>query len=397
MAVLGIFSVKVFHFDSGRYYTNGGFGDYLNAMCQAFDRVILLCRLRMAAPTEGFYAVEHSNLEIVAVPALPTELGAIAVQPLVYLRGLKVARRSDVIHARMPDWTGVTGSVVARVSGKPCFHQIIGDTAGLARTIPLTKACGMGAGLRAALLLYDWCERRVSRGQVVFAQGQTAFEKHVRAGRRYLTLSTAHHLDDVGRVTPRCSQGRIRILTVGRLQSVKNQQLLINALARLRREGAPWELRILGEGPRRAELERLAIDLGVAEHVALPGEVPHGPSLWEEYDRADIFALPSVSEGTPKVVLEAMARGCPVVASAVGGIPTAVSHEERGLLFESGNCDMLVFALERMASDVELRTRCQRAAWEFSKLHTVEQSAHFMLDQVVQHWPHLLPLRAPSD
>lgn len=125
----------------------------------------------------------------------------------------------------------------------------------------------------------------------------------------------------------------------------------------------------------------------------MPGNLLHGDELWAAYDQADLFALPSVSEGTPKVLLEAMARGCPVVASRVGGIPTAVEHEQRGLLFESGDVDGLAAALTRLAQDRSLRERCQREAWAFSRLHTLEESTSVMLERVLEKWPHLAPLR----
>lgn len=393
MAVLGIFSVKIFYKHNDTYFTNGGFGDYLEQMCVSFDRVILCCKVTKRIPPPGFYPVDHSNLKIVPVPLLVTELGAIALQPVVFVRGIAVVREADVIHARMPDWTGITGSVLARLFGKPCFHQIIGDTAGLARSIPLSKGFGLGAGLRAALLLYDWCERQVSVGRMVFAQGQVAYDKHRRASERFLVLSSAHRAGDMGAVTPRCEGDRLRLLSVGRLQSVKNHQLLIRAIARLREVDPRWELCILGEGPKRPELEALIADLDLGAHVTLPGNLSHGAELWDAYDKADVFALVSVSEGTPKVLLEAMARGCPVVATRVGGIPTAVAHEDRGLLFESGDLDGLVQALTRMAGDKALRERCQNEAWTFSRLNTIEASTRFMIGKVTDRWPHLSPLR----
>ncbi|QDX27464.1 glycosyltransferase [Sphingomonas suaedae] len=394
MATLGIFTVKLFHRHEGRYYTNGGFGDYLAGMCRVFDRVVMLCKVRETPPPSGFYRVDHPNLTIVTIPGWPTELGAMAVQPLAYMRGVRAMADVDVIHARMPDWTGVTGALVARRLGKPCFHQIVGDTGALARTIPLTKGFGLGAGLRLALGLYDWCERRVSRGQMVFAQGKAAYEKHHQAAERHLVLSTAHSLKDMGQVTPRCAGDRLRILAVGRLQAVKNQQLLIRALARLRAQDPRWELCILGEGPKRAELEALADELGVRAHVHMPGGVSHGPDLWRAYDEADIFAHPSVSEGTPKVVLEAMARGCPVVASDVGGIPSAVEDGVRGILVPPEDLDRLVAALAHMAADAAFRADCQNAAWAFAKHHTIEESDRYLADQVVRRWPTLSPLRS---
>lgn len=398
MTTLGIFTVKVFHrSDSGRWYTNGGYGLYLDQMSQNFDRVTMLCKLRKSPPPKGFYEVDHPNLEIVTVPAWPTEVGAIAAQPWVFFRGLAMSRRCDVVHARMPDWTGVTGALASRLNGVPCFYQIIGDTAGLARTIPLGKAWGLGAGLRLALLFYDWCERMIARRQLVFAQGILAYHKHHRASKRHLVLSSAHHDADIGVVRPKCAGDSIRLLAVGRLQSVKNHELLIRVLPRIRDHIPQCEVRILGEGPKRAELEDLVRKLRLEKAVELPGSVAHGDALWDQYDQADIFVMPSTSEGTPKVVLEAMARGCPVVASDVGGIPSAVAHEERGLLFNSNDDDDLVANILRIIEDQRLRDRCQHEAWTFAQQHTLEQSTAYMLKQVTKTWPHLAPLKMSED
>lgn len=393
MAVLGIFSVKIFVRHDGQYFTNGGFGDYLEKMCDAFDRVILCCKVRSGPPPEGFYLVDHANLRLVEIPLLTTELGAILLQPLVFAKGLGFIGEVDVVHARMPDWFGITGAVVARIGRRPCFHQIIADWHTQAQLVPWRKRFGLGLGLKAALYIYDCLERRVSHGQLVFAQGQVAYDKHREHADAELVLSSAHHDSDIGHFAQRCSGAEISGLAVGRLDSVKNHALLIRAIHRLRQQNPRWRLTIIGEGGKRAELEALIAELGIGDAVQLLGSVRHGDELWAHYDRADMFVLPSVSEGTPKVVLEAMARGCPVVASRVSGVPTAVAHEERGLLFESGDLDGLVAMMARMADDGALRERCQQQASAFAKLHTLEETTAFMLGKVVQRWPHLAPLR----
>lgn len=394
MTTLGIFTVKVFYNYDGSFYTNGGFGKYLDEMCRSFDRVVLCCRMLGRRPPEGFYKVDHINLDYVPVPALRTELGAIVLQPLIFGRGIGIVMRSDIIHARMPDWTGVTGAFVARMFGKPCAYQIVDDWAGLARTIPWRRKFGLGIILRGALKFYDILERMVSTEQLVFAQGIAAFEKHRNGSpNAHLVLSTSHSLSDIGAVTPRCEGDELVILNVGRLNAVKNQALLIRALERLVRLGFLWKLKIIGRGEHQDQLMKLASECKVRDRVEFIGHVTHGDELWSHYDAADVFALTSVSEGTPKVVLEAMARGCPVVASRVSGVPTAVEHEQRGLLFESGDVDGLVAALMRMAQDRSLRERCQREAWAFSKLHTLEESTRFMLERVLEKWPQLAPLR----
>lgn len=395
MARLGIFTVKVFYQNGGEFYTNGGYGLYLEQMCQSFDSVVMLCKLRKGVPPAGFYRVDHQNLEIVTVPALPSELGAIVVQPLVFFKGLSMMKKCDVVHARMPDWNGITGACVSRLSGVPCFHQIIDDWYGNAMSIPLKKSFGLGAGLRIALLIYDWLERLVSRGQLVFAQGQLSYDKHANACERHLVLSSAHRDEEISTVRDKCVGEQVKLLAVGRLQDVKNHEMLIRAMPEIRAFDPRCELTILGEGKKRDQLQSLAEQLGLSDVVSMPGNLPHD-KLWSEYDAADLFILPSRSEGTPKVVLEAMARGCPVIASSVGGVPSAVKHMQSGLLFESNQQDQMTEMIQLMLKDELLRRHCQIKALEFSKFHTLEASTRFMLDRVTDRWPHLSPLRGSN-
>lgn len=397
MARLGIFSVKIFFKSGDNYFTNGGFGLYLSEMCREFEHVDICCKVINRKPPKGFYLVPHENLRFHAVPSLKTEFGALIVQPLVAWRAVRLMPAVDIVHARMPDWTGLTGALIARLSNKPCFHQIIADWRGLADTIPWQRKFGLGIILKPALRLYDWLERRLSRNQLVFAQGVVAYQKHLPNTDAHLVLSSAHRDSDVIEPAPRFDTSRRTILNVGRLDAVKNQKLLIRALARLRSTDKRWELRIIGSGEHQAALERLAETLDVSDHVIFIGHVAHGPDLWSHYDSADIFALTSVSEGTPKVILEAMARGCPVVASRVSGVPTAVEHERRGLLFESEDLDGLVSSIERMATDDNLRRTCQQNGWHFAKDNSLENSTRFVLDRVAERWPHLRSLRRHHD
>ncbi|MBI3675786.1 MAG: glycosyltransferase [Proteobacteria bacterium] len=387
MTTLGIFTVKVFYLHDGRYFTYGGFGDYLAEIRKYFDKVVLVAHVRRSAPPPGCYAVPGGNLEIVPLPVVSSELGALVTIPIVFWRSLGAISKMDVVHARLPDYTGIVGAVVARMYGVACFHQIIDDWQVLARTIPLTSKFGLGALLRAHLLVYDWFERRVCRGQMVFAQGDSCYAKHGKSSDCELVLSSAHHVGDVVAPRPRFERAPYTILNVGRLNSVKNQALLLQALARLNENADDWRLVVVGSGPQEAELRLMAKKLNLEQWVTFAGQLAHGVELWKPYDAADVFVLSSVSEGTPKVLLEAMARGTPVVASAVSGVPTAVKHEKRGLLFASGDVDGLVSALGRMRDDTRLRTGCQLRAVEFAREQTVEAATRRMLDKVFVRWP----------
>jgi glycosyltransferase involved in cell wall biosynthesis len=396
MTTLGIFTVKTFYQHDGAYYTYGGFGGYLAEMRKYFSKVVLVAHVEKSSPPPGCYRVTTKNLEFIALPAVKSELGVLLTLPVVFWRSFRAVRKMDIVHARMPDYTGIAGALAAGARGVPRFHQIIDDWQVLARTIPVWKAFGLGALLRLHLLVYDWLERCVSRGQMVFAQGESCYAKHAPSSDCELVLSSAHHIDDVVAPPQKFERAPYTMLNVGRLNGVKNQALLLKALTRLNLGGEAWHAVLVGTGPHEGALRAQVRDNNLGHRVMFAGQLPHGPELWRQYDSADVFVLSSVSEGTPKVLLEAMARGTPVVASAVSGVPSAVVDEQRGLLFASNDVDGLVSALRRMRDDGKLRAKCQSQGNDFARTQTVEVSIEHMVGKVFARWPHLAPAKVAA-
>ena len=112
------------------------------------------------------------------------------------------------------------------------------------------------------------------------------------------------------------------ICHVGTLaQLYKAPDVLIEAVSNCISEGIQLELIMVGEGQYRSQLESQARNLGIWEHVRFLGKVPVGKAVFEQLDRADMFILPSRTEGLPRSVIEAMARGLPCITSNVGGLP----------------------------------------------------------------------------
>lgn len=150
------------------------------------------------------------------------------------------------------------------------------------------------------------------------------------------------------------------IVACGRLTEVKGFDDLIRAFAtvRLRR---PLRLVILGDGPERAALERLAAALGVAKDVELRGFVSN-PYAW--FGRARSFVLSSRSEGLANVLVEAMISGAPIVSSRCAGAAEVIEDGHTGLLYEPGDVAGLVRALERLLDDPAGAARRARAARE---------------------------------
>jgi glycosyltransferase involved in cell wall biosynthesis len=147
------------------------------------------------------------------------------------------------------------------------------------------------------------------------------------------------------------------LLSVGRLSQEKGHADLLRALAQMRAaQGAAFQSRlvIVGDGPERNSLQGLCSKLTLDEVVRFAG---FQADVRPYYGIADVFVLPSHSEGSPNVVLEAMAAGVPMVAAAVGGLPEVLSDEVNALLVPKQNVSALANAITRLLSDERLRQR----------------------------------------
>jgi glycosyltransferase involved in cell wall biosynthesis len=145
--------------------------------------------------------------------------------------------------------------------------------------------------------------------------------------------------------------GRFVVLCVCRLYRRKRVDVLLRAAAQLKPRMPRLEVRIAGEGPERARLERLARSLSLGETVRWLGTLDQ-KSLAREYSRCDIFCLPSVQEGFGIVFLEAMAAARPIVAARAAAIPEVVPH---ALLVEPESDQALAAGIELLYRQPELR------------------------------------------
>jgi glycosyltransferase involved in cell wall biosynthesis len=143
--------------------------------------------------------------------------------------------------------------------------------------------------------------------------------------------------------------------TVARLAPVKNHAMVLRALARLD-EGI--HLVLIGEGPSRGALEELARELRIGQRVHFTGQLVEPHNLHQFFD---VSVLCSRSEGFPNVVIEALAVGCPAVATPVGGVPEVITDRESGLLVPVDEAEALAASLQELRSDATLRQRLSEA------------------------------------
>ncbi|QQS42009.1 MAG: glycosyltransferase [Acidobacteriota bacterium] len=160
----------------------------------------------------------------------------------------------------------------------------------------------------------------------------------------------------------------ISISFVGRLAAQKRPEVFIELANRMNAKLPAMDLkfRIVGDGPLRGKLEAHCADLGLSEEkVRFEGE---RPNISEVYSSSDILVLPSSHEGTPNVLLEAMAFGVPVVATSVGGVPELLS-DGNGVLVDADDFEQLAAATEELIVDPGLRMRIGIAGRDHVRKH----------------------------
>jgi glycosyltransferase involved in cell wall biosynthesis len=151
------------------------------------------------------------------------------------------------------------------------------------------------------------------------------------------------------------------VAAAGRLSREKGHLDLIAALGLLRRLHPEMSIKlvIVGDGPERGRIDEAARAQGLGDRVVFTGQVA---DVRPYYAAADLLALPSHSEGSPNVLLEAMAASLPVVATSVGGVPEIVAHNESALLVEPRDATGMAEAIAAILTDAQLGRRLAAAA-----------------------------------
>jgi len=175
---------------------------------------------------------------------------------------------------------------------------------------------------------------------------------------------------------------RVKLLYVGRLGHEKGLQYLIAAIPNLVSQGWKVELDIVGDGEEKEQLMLLVQKLQLQSCIKFRGVISHGDDLNKVFLRCDVFVLPSMSEGIPKVILEAMAKGLPVIATHVGGIPDIIKDRENGILIPPKSSEAIAQAVVSLVEDEALRKRIVENAYAFVREHTIDKQAQKLAELI---------------
>lgn len=270
---------------------------------------------------------------------------AVGVQFAWLVRG-----RDDHIHAHFAFKAATAALVAARLNGTTFSFTAHGS----ATVMPAKRSC-LRSKVRGAAFVVPVSEYnlRVLRQLCPDTPAD-----------RFVVNRTGILLDQFPlRQGGRTGAGPLRIICVASLYPVKNHGSLLRACGLLARRDIPFRLDLVGSDPdgRMADLRRLAEAEGIAERVEFHGSVDHGRIAGLLGD-ADVCVLTSISEGIPVSLMEAMARGVPVVGPHVTGVPELVRDGETGLLADPDRPEDFAEAFARLVRDPDLGVRLAVAA-----------------------------------
>jgi glycosyltransferase involved in cell wall biosynthesis len=272
-----------------------------------------------------------------------------------------VIASADLVWIKVPASNALLAGWLAWRAGVPRFGYVAGSALAVAR--------GRRLGLPAQVvgLLYDVAGRLAGgRQRIVVGRGI------VDGGGIVTSLVEPHEIREVGDAPWPAIPWRLRLAWAGRLANGKGLEVLIDALALLvadEEEGHRVELVVLGDGPARASVEARAQRLGIGDRIHWLGYVADRTTYMEALASCDLFVFPSPAEGFPKVILDAMAAGLPVVASGAGSLAELANHGIVGRIVFERPAEVAA-AVRTLAASPGDGDRLRHAGHAFAADHT---------------------------
>jgi glycosyltransferase involved in cell wall biosynthesis len=369
--------------DGSLWEAEGSFARYVDSLAPYFDEVVLSVPV-FDRPQAAGSRVRAANVRLSPLPYFPGPRQFYPMLPRLYRRLKQWVDECDVIHLRVPTPAAIFAFRAAMAKGKPVFLLVVGDYEALLPHLPYrgVKKLLFGAYVR----FEEWALRQMTSRVLTFTNGAALRRKHEQDGGRIVeTKTTTLSRDDIGTRSDVRQSGQRRALTVSRIDPRKGLRALPAAIAELAADGIDISLDIVGPtigligDDERDAIRREADRHGVGDRVRLLGPVPLD-QLMTKYRDYDFFILPTQpGEGIPRVLLEAMANGLPVVTTGVSGISSLITNDVNGLLIADASSGAVAGAVKRLAQEDELRRRLIQGGYATARALTLEQQADDMM------------------
>ncbi|HEX9639344.1 MAG TPA: glycosyltransferase [Acidobacteriota bacterium] len=351
----------------------------MQAIAELFDATTLILALRTSTAPPGLAALTGPNLVVQAVREPGGRGWVRKMALLIRLPRLlpsiwSAMRRADAVHTPVPGDLGFLALVAALVLRKRLF----------------VRHCGTW-GHRETLAdrLLMWLLPRIAGARtIVMATGGGPAPPSGPSGKIQWIFSTTLRADDFERLPQRPAWRRgqaLRLVSATRLDAAKNVEASLRALPLIRARYPLASLEIAGAGPARLALEALAAELKVEREVTFLGNLSHREVL-QLLQRGHIFLFPTrVAEGFPKAVLEALACGLAVVATAVSVVPHLIGNQ-RGIVLERPDGAAVAEAVLELIRDEERLAAMGRSGRALALEFSLERWQQKIAERLTASW-----------
>jgi glycosyltransferase involved in cell wall biosynthesis len=359
---LGIATTCQHIFHEGEWWTYEPFVLEMNVWHELFDEFVVVAPLDQGPPPK-FWAPYKNSGGIKVIPyrrdqgsGMNQEATRLSEIPRMLYALTKAALSSDAFHLRSPSSISLLASLVLPLLQQKLCAKFAGQWTGYPgepRSVRWQRAILKSKWWRGLVTVYgEWPDQPTH--VIPF------FTSVLNARQSARAVAAAKK-----RAAAELSNRNLRLLFVGRLSKSKNVHAIIAAISQLKAEGMTIECDIVGDGPEREAMEKQVAESQLQAQVSFAGGVDFDGVL-DFYERADVLALISETEGWPKAIAEAMAFGLVCVGSDRGLVPWMLGiglPEIRGLVIQPGDASALAAALRQIAAEpAEYFQLGQRAA-----------------------------------
>ncbi len=365
---------------SSGYATDGGFPFQMSFLSEIFDETAIMVPCSHPANRPGSIAISGDRLRIVPLN-MPRGAGLTRKLGLLYwlFRNIgpliREINRADAVHTPIPGDVGTIGMLMAFLFRKPLF----------------VRYCGNWEAQRTtAEHFWKWFMEKFAGGKnVMLATGGSDRAPSARNSTIRWIFSTSLTRAEIESSCKRRSELPLhpRLITICRIEKGKGVEVVLESLHLLLENFPGLTLDIVGSGSALNDLQLLARDLGLGDHVIFHGQVDHRKVI-DLLKEADLFCFPTSSEGFPKVVIEALACGLPVITTRVSVLPKLI-ETGCGILLDEATPVSMANSVRKCLEDADLYRKMSDQAISTAQQYSLENWRDTIKEMLETSWGRL--------
>jgi glycosyltransferase involved in cell wall biosynthesis len=366
----------------GKLSTHFSSGRVIDELARHFKKFYLSVALYANGATSD-YVLQAENIELFPQPGWQKAVEGLR-HPVGVLKSVKrLVDLSDVVFIRgfLPYIPLVY--LYAAIKNKPLVHWVVTNPSALIQAARRNnKVTDRFSYIYS--MIDSFCLRFFQRmfNHIYIAANGCELYRKFRNPRTFMVVSSTIRENEFFWREDTCQGENIRVLFASFIRPEKGLTFLIEALAKLK-TSRNVVLAVVGDTQSHPQevgaVRRKIVDLGLEDKVTWEGYASCGSGLFDQMRKSDIFVLPTLSEGTPRVLIEARAFGLPIIASKVGGIPSSVTNGKDGILVPAKSPDDLATAIDKIIENPQFRQKLIRNGYNRAKQHTLEKFTGSMI------------------